>query len=83
MKKYSVSFEYDEERIKALKKYLEAKNSSLEAEIFKAMDNLYHKTVPAGVREYLDLMAGVEPSPKKPPAKRPHPERVDEDGDCQ
>lgn len=83
MKKYSVSFEYDEERIKALKKYLEAKNSNLEAEIFKAVDNLYNKTVPVGVREYLDLMVGVEPSLKKPPAKRPHPERVDEDGDCQ
>ena len=74
MKKYSVSFEYDEERIKALKKYLEGKNSNLETEIFKAVDNLYNKTVPVGVREYLDLMAGVEPSPKKPSAKRPHPD---------
>ena len=83
MKKYSVSFEYDEERINALKKYLEGKDSNLETEIFKVVDNLYNKTVPAGVREYLDLMAGVEPSLKKPPTKRPHPERTDENGDRQ
>ena len=66
---------------KALKKYLEGKSCSLEAEIFKAVDNLYNKNVPVGVREYLDLMAGVEPSPKNPSAKRSHRERADESGE--
>ena len=68
MKKYSISFEYDEERIKALKKYLEVKETTLETEILRAVDSLYSKTVPVGVREYIALMSGMEPTPKKPAA---------------
>lgn len=46
---------FDEERLKALKKYLKRKaNSTVEQELEYALTRLYDKTVPPTVREYLE-----------------------------
>ena len=74
MKKINVSVAYDEERLSALKLYLEQKGQKVETEIEKSLDALYNKTVPTGVREYLSLRSG-EKAPAKGKGKT---QKVDE-----
>ena len=66
MKKTTVSVSYDAEKLAALKLYLEQKGTQFEDELNKALDALYAKHVPAGVREFLDLRNGT-PAAKASP----------------
>lgn len=66
MKQTTISVTYDEEKISALKMYLAQKEQSVEDVLEKALETLYNKTVPAGVREYLSLRSGnSEPTAEK------------------
>ena len=56
--KKNITVSYDEEKLSALKVYLEQKGQTVEGEVEKALEGLYTKTVPAGVREYLSLRGG-------------------------
>jgi hypothetical protein len=71
MKKASISISYDEEKFSALKLYIENKKSTVEDEMIKALDLLYTKTVPAGVREFIDLRNGNASDPVPPKVKKP------------
>ena len=64
MKKASIMVSFDEEKLSALKLYLEQKGQKVETELEKALDGLYNKTVPTGVREYLSLRSGEKVSVK-------------------
>ena len=55
MKKATVTISFDEERLSALKMYMEQKNVKLEDELERALENLYTKNVPAGVRGFIDM----------------------------
>lgn len=70
MKKTTITLSYDEEKITALKLYLEQKDSTVEDEMEKALDTLYVKTVPAGVREFIGMRSGTA-APAVPKAKKP------------
>lgn len=61
MRKDSIIIPYDEEKLAALRLYLEQKGQSVEQEMVSAVDALYAKTVPGNVREFLDLRSGMEP----------------------
>ena len=66
MKKTNISVAFDEEKLSALKMYLSQRNTTVEKELAKALDVLYGKTVPAGVREFIALRSGAElPTEKK------------------
>ena len=66
MKKINIAIAFDEEKLTALKMYLGQKNMTVEKELEKALDVLYGKTVPAGVREFIALRSGEEiPTEKK------------------
>jgi len=65
MKKINISITFDEEKLTALKMYLGQKNMTVEKELTKALDVLYGKTVPAGVREYLALRTETPADKKK------------------
>ena len=66
MKKTNISVAFDEEKLSALKMYLGQKNTTVEKELAKALDVLYGKTVPAGVREFIAMRSGeVIPTEKK------------------
>lgn len=68
MKKTTVTVSYDEEKVKALRMYLEAKGGKLEDELEKIFDTLYTKIVPSQVREYIAMASGEEmpqPAPKR------------------
>lgn len=74
MKKVTITVSYDEEKLSALKLYLGQKDSNTEDELTKALDTLYTKTVPAGVREFIDLRSSAAPAstaPKKKPKPSP------------
>lgn len=55
MKKVTVTFQYDEEKYKAVKMYLEKKGKSLDDEITGFIDTLFTKHIPATVREYFEM----------------------------
>ena len=67
MKTATITISFDEEKLNALKLYLDQKGVKTEDELAKALDGLYNKTVPAGVREFIDMRSGVTP---KAPAQR-------------
>ena len=74
MKKVSVSISYYEEKLSTLRLYLDKKGMQVESELTKALDALYTKNVPAGVREFISLRSGGEPSAPKARKQRPEPE---------
>ena len=65
MKKDQIAINYDGEKLSALKMYLGQKNTTVEKELTKALDALYGKTVPAGVREFISLRSGTESPTEK------------------
>ena len=67
MKTATNTVSIDEEKLNALMRYLDQKGTKTEDELVKALDALYTKTVPAGVREFIDMRSGVTP---KAPAQK-------------
>ncbi len=59
MRKTSITISFDEEKLSALKMYLEQKNVKVEDELEKSLDALYAKNVPAGVRDFIDMKSGT------------------------
>lgn len=80
MKKTTFNISFDEDKASALVLYLSQKGTTAETELEKALDTLYSKTVPAGVRDFIDMKSGIAspsavPKPKKPrPPKTEHTE---------
>ena len=74
MKTATITISYDEEKLAALRLYLGQKNQTVEEELTAAVDNLYTKTVPNNVREFIDLRAGKTVS--EPKKRKPKPNTV-------
>lgn len=69
--KKTVTVSYDEDKLKALKIYLEKKNQNVEDELEKHLDALYNKTVPAVVKEFISFNSdGTPKTEKKQPSKK-------------
>lgn len=62
--KKSVTISICEERLSAIEMYLEQKNTTLAAELDKYIDQLYLKTVPQNVRDFIDMMSAKKPARK-------------------
>ena len=58
MKKTTFNISFDEDKASALVLYLSQKGTTVETELEKALDPLYSKTVPAGVRDFIDMKSG-------------------------
>lgn len=69
MKKTMITIGADEEKLAALKIYLKQKGQTVEGELEKAFDALFAKSVPSGVRDYLDLRAGITTATLTKPRK--------------
>ena len=84
MKKANITIAYDAEKLSALKLYLGQKNLSVEAELIAAADNLYVKTVPANVRDFIELQAGnAKANERKKKEAKPQKEASEENwGEC-
>lgn len=50
----TVHIMFDKEKVLALQMFLPRKNTTLEAELQKKMDDLYRKKVPEAVRSFID-----------------------------
>ena len=77
MKKINISITFEDEKLDALEFSLKKENSSAQERMEDALKNLYEKTVPEPVREYLESKtAPAVPKPKrpmKPTAHKPQP----------
>ena len=86
MKKINLTVPYEEEKVKALRWYLDQKGAKLEDELVKAVDTLFSKNVPANVRNYICKDDGAPPAPEVPKPKKSKPDElppqqeVNEDG---
>ena len=73
MKKTTVSITFDDEKLSALKMYLAQKNMQVESELEKSLDTLYAKTVPAGVRDFIEMRSGSVPAAPAARSKKTKP----------
>ena len=73
MKKTTFNISFDEDKASALVLYLSQKGATVETELEKALDTLYTKTVPAGVRDFIDMKSGTVSSSAVPKARKPRP----------
>ncbi len=72
MKTDTITVSFDEEKLNALKLYLKQRGSQPEEELQRALESLYTKTVPVGVREFIEMRSGTAPAaPKKKPKPSP------------
>ena len=70
--KNTVVIALDETKISALKMYLAQKNTSLDEELSRYAEQLYSKTVPQNVREFIEISTKQKSSQKsKSSAARP------------
>ena len=53
MKQATIQITFEEEKLRALRRYIAKRDSTLEAELQKATQRLYEKVVPAAVQEYI------------------------------
>ena len=77
MKKTTFNFSFDEDKASALVLYLSQKGTTVETELEKALDTLYSKTVPAGVRDFIDMKSGTVSSSAVPKARKPKPPKTE------
>ena len=68
MKQATIQITFEEETLRALRRYIAKRDSTLEAELQKAAQRLYEKAVPAAVQEYINDCAQDE-SVRKPQKK--------------
>ena len=66
MKKSAITISFDEDKLSALRMYLSQKNATVESELEKMLDTLYSKTVPAGVRDFIEMKSGTAVSCSAP-----------------
>ena len=68
MKQTNIQITFEEEKLRALRRYIAKRDSTLEAELQKAAQRLYEKVVPAAVREYVSDCTQDDPV-RKPQKK--------------
>ena len=78
MKQINISVSFDDEKLRALNKYLKKKGLTAEDELAAALLHLYEKHVPAAVREYIDEDDVVVPAKPKRAAKPAAPKKAEE-----
>ena len=65
MKKETVTIQFESEQLAALDFSLKKKNTSVQAQMEKTLQELYEAEVPEPLREYLDSKAVPAPKPKR------------------
>ena len=70
MDKEEITLSFDGERMRALTIYLKMENTTVQEKMDEAMRQLYDKSVPEPVREYLDIISAPAARSKRPPRSR-------------
>ena len=68
MKQANIQITFEEEKLRALRRYIAKRDSTLEAELQKAAQRLYEKVVPVAVQEYISDCTQDDPV-RKPQKK--------------
>lgn len=55
LRKVNVTFSYDDEKLSAIKMYMEQKELNFSEELVKAVEGMYSKYVPLTVRDFIDM----------------------------
>ncbi len=66
MEKHEITLSFDSERLRALTIYLKMENATVQEKLDEAMRQLYERTVPEPVREYLDIISAPPARPRRP-----------------
>lgn len=66
MEKHEITVSFDGERMDALTFYLKKENATVQGKMDEALRQLYEKSVPEPVREYLDAKSAPPARPKRP-----------------
>ena len=69
MKQATIQITFEEEKLRALRRYISKRDSTLEAELQKAAQRLYEKVVPSAVQEY--IRDGEQEEQTRRPQKKP------------
>lgn len=77
MEKVDITLTFDAGKLDALEFSLRKENATVQSRMDEALKQLYEKTVPEPVREYLDSKVAPVPKPKRPP-KPPKPQTVEQ-----
>lgn len=59
MKIATVNISFDEEKLSALRLYLEQKGLSLEDELVTSLETMYSKNVPNMVKDFISMRSGI------------------------
>ena len=59
-----ISVQVDDEKLSALEMYLAQKDTTLDAELTKYTEQLYLKTVPQNVRDFIEMTGSRKPARK-------------------
>ena len=62
MKKAAINLSFDEEKLSAIRMYMEKKGSDLDDELLAQLEKLYDKFVPSNVRDFITDRYGMEES---------------------
>ena len=68
MKQATIQITFEEEKLRALRRYIAKRDSTLEAELQKAAQRLYEKVVPVAVQEYISDC--TQDNPVRKPQKK-------------
>ena len=68
MKQANIQITFEEEKLRALRRYIAKRDSTLEAELQKAAQRLYEKVVPVAVQEYISDC--TQDNPARKPQKK-------------
>lgn len=55
MKKTTVQFSFDDEKLQAVNLYMKQKGADLDSEMDELLEKIYKQYVPANVRQFIDL----------------------------
>ena len=83
MKKAAITLAFDEDKLSALEFSLKKEGSSVQARLEQTLGQLYERTVPAPVREYLDSRVAPPSRPTRPrpaPKERPVSSGLEKEG---
>lgn len=81
MKQATLQIKFNEEKLNAIKQYMDKKDTKLQNELEEVIQKLYEKYVPMPVREYIDSrLQEPEPTTRKPtkPSIRPDNRNISE-----
>ena len=68
MKQANIQITFEEEKLRALRRYIAKRDSTLEAELQKAAQRLYEKVLPAAVKE--NIRDSTQDDPVRKPQKK-------------